>query len=180
LTMKFLEGERLYLRPLNMEDLDRCLRWINDPELLQYLGRKTPMSREMEQAWLSKQYKDERDTHFAIVLKDGDRHIGNCGLDRADFTNRNAGFGIFIGESDAWKIGHGTEAAKLLLEYGFEELNLHRIYLTVFSFNKRARRAYEKSGFVLEGTRREAYYRHGQYHDTHLMGILKSEWRATR
>ena len=174
----FLDGDRLYLRPLAADDLDRCLKWINDPDLLQYLGRKTPMSREMEQEWLAKQYKDERHTNLAIVLKDGDRHIGNCGLDSADFINSNASFGIFIGEADVREQGYGTEAAKLLLAYGFEELNLHRIHLTVFSFNERARRAYEKAGFVLEGTRREDYYRHGQYHDTLIMGILRSEWET--
>lgn len=155
--MSFLEGERLYLRPLGAEDLDRCYRWINDPELLQFLGRKTPMSHEMEHEWLAKQYKSERDVDFAIVLKDGDRHIGNCGIDSADLLNRNARFGIFIGEKDAWHCGYGREAAKLVIAYGFEELGLHRIELTVFSFNERARRAYEKVGFVLEGTQRENY-----------------------
>ncbi len=176
--MTFLDGDRLYLRPLDTGDLECCLRWMNDPELLQFLGRKTPMSREMETEWLAKQYQDERHTNLAIVLKDGDRHIGNCGLDNADLLNRNASFGIFIGEADAREQGYGTEAVRLLLDYGFAQLNLHRIDLTVFSFNERARKAYEKAGFVLEGTRREDYYRHGKYHDTHLMGILKSEWEA--
>ena len=178
MTMKFLDGERLYLRPLEMDDLERCLRWINDPDLLQYLGRKQPMSREMEKEWLAGQYKNEGRINFAIVLKEGDRHIGNCGLEGADLTNRNACFGIFIGEPDGRSQGYGTEATKLLLEYGFQQMNLHRVYLTVFSFNDRARRSYEKAGFVLEGTRREDYYRHGRYHDTHIMGILKSEWEA--
>ena len=117
-------------------------------------------------------------TKSAALLKEGNRHIGNCGLEGTDPTNRNACFGIFIGEPDARCQGYGTEATKLLLEYGFQELNLHRIYLTVFSFNDRARRSYEKAGFVLEGTRREDYYRHGRYHGTHVMGILKSEWEG--
>jgi RimJ/RimL family protein N-acetyltransferase len=177
MTMKFLEGERLYLRPLVVDDLDRCLRWINDPEILRFLGRKHPMSREMEQEWLAKQYKDERHTNFAIILKDGDRHIGNCGLDSADLWNRNASFGILIGEKDCWHQGYGPEAARLVLEFGFAELGFHRIYLTVFSFNERAQRAYAKTGFVHEGTRREDYYRHGEFHDTHIMSILESEWR---
>jgi len=174
----FLEGDRIHLRPLDMGDLERCLRWMNDPELLQFLGRRTPMSREMETQWLAKQYQDERNTNLAIVLKDGDRHIGNCGLDQVDCWDHNASFGIFIGEPDAREQGYGTEAAKLLLDYGFRQLNLHRIHLTVFSFNKRAQKAYEKAGFVVEGARREAYYRHGQYHDIVLMGILRSEWEA--
>jgi len=179
LRTAFLRGDRLYLRPLDAEDLDRCLRWMNDPELTQYLGRKTPMSREMEKEWLAKQYEDEGSTNFAIVLNDGDRHIGNCGLDSADFMNGSASLGIFIGEPDARSQGYGTDAVRLLLAYGFGELNLHRIYLTVFSFNDRAQRAYEKAGFVTEGTRRQDYYRHGRYHDTHIMGILRSEWEAT-
>lgn len=173
----FLIGERLSLRPLDVQDLERCLRWINDPEILQFLGRRRPMSREMETAWLAAQYKDERQINFAITLNEGDRHIGNCGLDTLDTANRSACFGILIGEKDAWSQGYGSEAARLVLGYGFQQLNLHRIELEVFSLNHRAIRAYEKLGFVHEGVKRESYFRNGAFHDTLVMGLLESEWR---
>ncbi len=175
-TIAFLDGEHLYLRPLDIADLELCMRWINDPEILQYLGRRHPMGREQETEWLTDQYKNEDHFNLAIVLKDGDRHIGNCGFNEIDYVNRNAIFGILIGEKDAWNKGYGPEAAGLILDYGFGELGLHRIALEVYSSNPRARKAYEKAGFTLEGTQREAYYRNGQFFDTHIMGILKSEW----
>ena len=153
------------------------MRWINDSEIQQFLGRRHPMGRVQETEWLADQYKSETRYNLAIVLKDGDRHIGNCGFNAIDYVNRSAEFGILIGEKDAWQQGFGPEAARLIVQYGFEELNLHRIELEVFSLNPRARTAYEKVGFVLEGTKRESYFRHGTFHDTHVMSILESEWR---
>jgi len=174
----FLTGDRIVLRPLDAEDLDRCLRWINDPEIRAKIGRRHPMSRTQEEAWLAGQYQREDQINLAIVAVDGDRHIGNCGFNTIDFVNRCAEFGILIGERDAWGQGYGPEAARLILEYGFQELGLHRIELGVYSFNERAIRAYEKVGFVREGAEREAYFRHGEFHDHIRMSVLESEWRT--
>jgi len=175
----FIVGERIYLRPLDAEtDLDRCLGWINDPELQARIGRRHPMGRTQEQQWLADQYKREDHMNLAVVLKDGDQHVGNCGFNQIDFVNRSAEFGILIAERDAWGKGYGPEAARLILEYGFEELGLHRVWLWVFSFNEHAIRAYEKAGFTHEGILREAYFRHGRFHDHHVMSVLEQEWRT--
>ena len=177
MNVPFIVGERIYLRPLDAEgDLDRCLGWINDPELQARIGRRHPMSRAQEQEWLAGQYKREDHLNLAIVLKDGDQHVGNCGFNAIDYINRSAEFGILIGEKDAWHQGYGPEAARLIVTFGFEQLGLHRIELEVFSLNPRARKAYEKVGFILEGTKRESYFRHGTFHNTHVMSILESEW----
>ncbi|MBU1050397.1 GNAT family N-acetyltransferase [Candidatus Bipolaricaulota bacterium] len=178
MKMSFMDGKRLYLRPLETTDIDRCMAWINDEEILQFLGRRHPMGLVQETEWLANQYKDEDQLNLAIVLKDGDRHIGNGGFNSIDHVNRSAVFGILIGEHDAWNQGYGSEAATLIVQYGFQELNLHRIELDVFSLNPRARRAYEKVGFKLEGTKRDSYFRHGAFHDTYVMSVLQSEWRV--
>lgn len=172
----FIIGERIYLRPLDEADLDRCLRWINDPEVLVTLGRRQPTGRAAEKEWLQEQYKSDEHMNLAIVIKDGDRHIGNCGFNEIDYIDRSAVFGILIGEKDAWGRGYGPEAARLVLKHGFEELGLHRVGLDVYSHNTRAIRAYEKAGFVREGTLRESYFRNGVYHDTIVMSVLESEW----
>jgi RimJ/RimL family protein N-acetyltransferase len=176
----FLIGDRLYLRPLDAGDLDRCLQWINDPDVLGTLGRRFPMNRAREKEWLEGHYKDERDLGLAIVLKDGDRHIGNCGLHGIDAFNRCAEFGIMLGDKDAWGQGYAPEAGRLILGFGFEELALHRIMLRVFAHNERAQRAYQKLGFVREGVLRESYFRGGRFHDTIVMSILSGEWGASR
>lgn len=175
----FLIGERLYLRPLDEDDLDRCMRWINDPEILTTLGRRTPMSRSIEREWLLGQYKSERTFSLAIVLKDGDRHIGNTGLHEITPVDRSAEFGLLIGEKERWGEGYGPEAGRLVLAHGFEQLGLHRICLRVFAFNDRAQRVYAKLGFVKEGALRESYFRNGAFHDTLVMSILSSEWKPS-
>jgi len=141
----FIRGERIYLRPLDEADLDHCLRWINDPEVLVTLGRRRPTGRAAEREWLQDQYKSDDHMNLAIVLVDGDHHIGNCGFNEIDYINRSAEFGILIGEKDTWGQGYGPEAARLILKYGFEELGLHRIGLDVYSHNARAQRARDAS-----------------------------------
>ncbi len=173
----FLIGERIYLRPLDEDDLGRCTRWINDPEVTAGLTMRFPKNAAREREWLTAQYGDQHNVLLGIVLRDGDRHIGNCGLHRIDWINRSAVFGIMIGEKSEWNKGYGTEAARLLISYGFYQLGLHRVELQVYAYNGRARRAYEKLGFVHEGTLREARFHAGRYHDILIMGILKSEWQ---
>lgn len=173
----FLIGERVYLRPLEEEDLDRCVRWINDSEITTNLLLRFPMNRKREREWFDSQYKDNANILLAIVLKDGDRHLGNCGLHQVDYVNRNAEFGIMIGEKEEWGKGYASEAAQLITRYGFEQLGLHRIGLEVFSCNPRAQRVYEKIGFVHEGTMRESYFRNGKLHDTIIMGMLAADWK---
>jgi RimJ/RimL family protein N-acetyltransferase len=82
-----------------------------------------------------------------------------------------------IGEKSCWDKGYGTETMRLLLEHGFNTLNLHRIWLQVFAKNKRGIRAYEKAGFQFEGTFRDADYQHGQYQDVHFMSVINDEWQ---
>ncbi len=176
----FLIGKRIYLRPLEMSDLERCLRWINDPEVTRTLAMHRPWSELREREWLERLYRDERDIPLAIVLKEDDRHIGNVGLHQLNWKDRHAMLGIMIGEKDEWGKGYGTEAVELMLRYGFERLNLHRIYLYVHEHNPRAIRCYEKAGFRHEGTLREAYFLEGRYYDTLVMGILRQEWEALR
>jgi len=178
-NVPFLIGGRVYLRPLDEDDLDRCLGWINDPEIVVTLGRRTPMSRSMEREWLLGQYKSDRDLPLAIVLNDGDRHIGNVGLHAIDHVDRSAEFGLLIGEKDAWGEGYGPEAGRLILDHGFRQLGLHRIFLRVYAFNDRAQRVYAKLGFLHEGVLRESYFRDGTFHDTLVMSILQQEWNAS-
>ena len=85
-----------------------------------------------------------------------------------------------IGDKSVWNKGYGTETMQMLLQHGFETLNLNRLYLRVYSTNPRAIRAYEKADFIMEGTLREAVYKHGKYSDVHIMSVLRSEWESKR
>lgn len=176
----FLIGERLYLRPLEESDIPTCLRWINDPEVTRTLATYRPWNELREREWFQGNYKDDREIVLAITLKENDKHLGNIGLHAIQWKDRQAELGIMIGEREEWDKGYGAEAIGLMLEYGFERLGLHRIYLRVYEHNPRAQRCYEKAGFRREGVMRESVFSEGRYWDTLFMGILDREWRELR
>jgi diamine N-acetyltransferase len=173
-------GERIRLRAIEREDLPRYVEWFNDPEVTAGLATYFPMSLADETRWfenLGSRPMEERG--LAIEAKTADsgwRHIGGTGFEHIEWVNRVAEFGIVIGDKAFWNQGYGTEATRLMLQHGFDTLNLHRIFLRVYESNLRAMRAYEKAGFVKEGIMRDAIYRNGCYINVSLMGMLRPEW----
>jgi RimJ/RimL family protein N-acetyltransferase len=133
-----------------------------------------------EERWLDRVTMSPNHKVFAIQadVAGTSRHIGNCGFHDIDLRQQHAVFGILIGAKELWGQGYGTEATEVLLRAGFYELNLHRIALDVIADNARARRSYEKIGFVLEGTKRQDCFREGRFRDVHLMSMLRDEYTA--
>lgn len=123
-------------------------------------------------------FQKNGDFNFAIVNIENDKLIGNCSLMNINYQNRIGTVGIFIGDENNRSNGYGTEALKLLLDYGFNYLNLNNIMLTVKSFNERAIKCYEKVGFKEFGRRRESYFLNGKYYDDIHMDILVSEFKG--
>ena len=175
-----IRGERVYLRATERSDVPTFVRWFNDSETLSYLSMRAPMSEATEDQWFTEMLAHEGKSayHFVMCRLEDDRPIGTIGLFSVDTVNGNAGIGIGIGEKSLWGQGYGTDAMFTLLDFGFGQLRLERMWLEVYDFNTRARRSYEKCGFVLEGTERHAIFKRGQYHDVHLMSILRDEWAA--
>jgi RimJ/RimL family protein N-acetyltransferase len=174
----YLIGAKVYLRPLEEADAARSTDWLNDPEVRRGLGqsRLTPQT---EEGIRDRARKRDFASHpaFAIVKRaDGD-HIGDCSL-RLDGVDRRASLGIMVGRKDLWSKGFGTEAAALLCRHGFENLNLHKICLTVYANNERAIRVYAKLGFKPEGRLREQAFIEGRYVDEIVMGLLRGELEA--
>ena len=175
----FLIGDNVYLRAIEQEDAPHFVEWLNDPEVRCYLARSfPPLNLGREREWIEQLYKDQSRVVFGIVLKTSDKLIGSTGLEGIDWRSRRAGFGIAIGDKTQWSKGFGTEATKLIVRYGFDTLNLNRIFLHVFDHNPRAMRAYEKAGFVREGVLRQDRYIEGAYRDSIVMGILREEWEG--
>jgi RimJ/RimL family protein N-acetyltransferase len=113
---------------------------------------------------------------FMIRSLDDDRVIGEIGLDEVDWVHGETFVGISIGERDLWGKGYGTDAMRIVLRYAFTELNLERVTLTVFEYNPRAMRSYEKAGFTVEGRLKKMLLRGGRRWDEFFMGILRREW----
>lgn len=170
-------GERIYLRPLEVEDVDLFQRWVNEPEIHCTLNRIRPVNRVQEREWLEGLHKREAEVVFGIALRENDQLIGCLGLHELTLPNRAAVLGIMIGERERHGCGYGAEAIGLLLAYGFGALGLHRVGLEVFANNERGIRCYEKCGFRKEGVRREARWWDGRWWDVLAYGILESEWR---
>jgi RimJ/RimL family protein N-acetyltransferase len=176
-TYKMLAGAKCYLSPCSLEDAGRWAEWFNDLEVTIPLGDEayTPTSLEGEQSTIQDILK--RNSHvFSIVDLETDQAIGRCMYFNVDAVNRTAMLGIVIGEKRSWDQGYGQEALSLLLDYGFNLLNLNNVMLGTFSFNERAIRCYEKVGFKLIGRRREAKIIAGEKYDLILMDILAEQF----
>lgn len=178
LPVVFLRGERLYLRPIEKTDAPRMLRWINDPETRQWLGRCHPLNLIREEEYIDNKYKDDRDVTLAIVLTEGDRHIGSVGLHRIDHLNQTAVTGMLIGERDARGQGYGPAAKVLMLDYAFNTLNLRTVRSATIAANTASARSLEKSGYVQVGRMPDQFFRQGRWHDELFWCIAREQWQA--
>jgi RimJ/RimL family protein N-acetyltransferase len=172
-----IQGNRLILKGLELEDLPDRHQWLNDPEITRYFTNmgSLPLSRADLSNWYEKiGSQRNHELHFSIFA--GGRHIGGAQLKSIDWKNRNAEFGLFIGDKNEWGKGYGMETTGMLIHYGFQTLNLHRIWLRVDAENIAALKCYQKSGFVREGVFRDEVFRDGVYHDSIIMGILHGEF----
>jgi RimJ/RimL family protein N-acetyltransferase len=176
-----LYGEKIRLRANEKDDLPRYVRWLNDPDVLQGLDLFAPMSQVHEEQWFAEILKrpvEEQPMAVDLRVRGRWEHVGGIGFLNVDRRARSAEFGVHIGEKKYWDKGCGTDAVRTLVRYGFETLNLNRIWLRVMAYNKRAQRSYEKVGFQKEGMQREGYYYQGRYWDVFLYSILRREWDA--
>ncbi|WP_226676747.1 GNAT family N-acetyltransferase [Rossellomorea aquimaris] len=172
---RLLTGKRIDLTGFQEEDISSIKKWNQNEEvqrLLDALPLK-PKSEEEIKKWM---VPEENSFRFAIRLKDDGRIIGFAELDGILWTHRVGWISISIGDETSWGNGYGREAMDCLLAYGFHELNLHRLQLTVFSYNERAIRLYESLGFRKEGSYRQFLQRDGMRYDMFLYGLLADEW----
>lgn len=173
-----IPGEKVLLRPIQPEDFPILVEWGNDPELITYVEGNYPRSLAECPDWYLDGKANRHCQRFAIVNATGDETlIGDIELDHIAWRSGDAELRIRIGDKDHWDKGYGTEAVQLLCQHAFHSMNLSRVYLRVFSFNKRAIRCYEKNGFRKEGRlqRRDA---DGKTVVVFLMRVLKDEFIA--
>jgi RimJ/RimL family protein N-acetyltransferase len=180
MNLELLRGTTVRLAALSQDDAPRMAGWYEDAGYLrlQETNRAVPKSVAQIEAELE-QFESSADTIvFGIRTRAEDELVGLLGFYEIEWSNQVAWLGMGIGDRNAWGKGYGTEALRLGLQYAFDELNLHRLTLTVIAYNERAIALYEKVGFRREGVFREFGQRDGKRYDMYLYGLLRPEWEA--
>ena len=171
-NLPVLEGAAVRLRPIADADTDLIVKWRNTPSVVQNFIFRQTFTPEMHRSWLATKVATGQVVRYIIIDEADDRPVGSVYDRDIGRHNRSAEYGIFIGEESARGKGLGTETAKLFTDFGFAELQLHRISLRVLAENTAARRSYEKAGFVQEGVFRDMELLDGQYRDVVFMARL--------
>lgn len=171
---KKLVGKKCFISPMCSQDAAIYTQWLNDLEVTQNLVLSASCVTEDDERNVIEEISKNHD--YSIIDLESEKLIGSIGLDRFDSINNTAELGIFIGDKNFWGKGYGTEAICLILDFGFRRLNLHSVFLHVYSFNPRAVKCYQKAGFKMAGCLRQAVCRGGKYYDRYLMDILADEF----
>ncbi|MEV1050845.1 GNAT family protein [Streptomyces sp. NPDC059017] len=176
-----LTGTKVVLRPLTEEDAPTMAAILGDTEVLLLTGSAgtPPFPDERLRSWYATRGDQPDRLDLGVVDRDSGELVGEAVLNNWDERNGSCNFRILIGPRGRDR-GLGTEAVRLVTGYGFERLGLNRISLSVYDFNPRARRAYEKAGFVAEGTEREVLRHEDGWVDATNMSVLAREWAVHR
>lgn len=179
--MAHLYGQKVMLREYRDSDFPYIRAWVNDPKITKNLSdiflypHSEQRTRKFVEMTSSSDWKG-----FVIAKADTQEYIGQIDFVNLDLKNGWGELGIVIGSEDNQGKGYGTEALQLFCAFAFNELRLNRLELVCWAFNSRARRVYERVGFVQEGVRRKKRFRDGVFHDEICYGLLKEEWEALR
>lgn len=184
MTLSFAEkpvpaGDRVTLRPVTAEDAPGLLELIADPESSRLTATRAAPDPDLARQWYATRADHADRLDLAIVARETGDYVGEVVLNDLSVENRSCGFRISLIGPRVFGRGYGSEATRLVLRHAFESVGIHRIELDVYAFNPRARHVYEKVGFVLEGTKRQALLWDGEWVDAHVMAMLDSDWRAT-
>jgi RimJ/RimL family protein N-acetyltransferase len=175
-----ITGRRIVLRRHRPENFATVARWYRDPELARLTRYSLrPMADEEVERFFQSRLIASDAVAYGIHIRATGRLIGLTTFSALDPDNGSVLFHITIGEPEEWDQGYGTEATELMLALAFERFGLHRVGLSVFAFNERAIRAYQKAGFRIEGRLRQSILRDGRHWDEIHMGVLRDEWLDT-
>ena len=176
-----LETERLRVREFQKLDFDAVYEYSSDPDVVRYMpfGPNTP---EQAQGFLDRVMKNQNEDNranyeMAVVLKENNVLIGGCRINKVNDIKAHIGY---IFNKKYWGNGYATEIAKALVDFGFKELDVHRIYATCDVDNVASKRVLEKAGMILEGRLREDMIIHDRYRDSLIFGVLRQEWKSNK
>lgn len=174
-----LQGKRISLQLVEREHLKKRVEFLNDPEVQKTLNFDYPTSMAKTEAWFSKNVIAPNRVDFSFIRNEDHTVIGFGGFINVNVKARKAELYIFVGDKDCWGKGFGRDGYKLLVNYGFAELGLERIYLYQLSENERAVNATAALGWKTEGLLRKDIWSHGELKDQYILSILREEWEES-
>lgn len=175
-----LKGKQVYLTSIEREDLEQLRLWRNRVEYRKHFREYREISRDMQEKWYqTKVLNDPSTIMFSIRDVNTDELLGCCGLCYINWVHRYADLSLYIGYENAYidDIGYAKEACKLLFNYGFRELCLNKIWTEIYEFDDKKYDLYMQLGFREDGRLREQYFYDGQWWDSYMLSLLKTEWR---
>lgn len=166
-----LQGEQIFLRRLSENDATQdYVDWMNDPEINQYLeSRFYTQTIESTKAFINSVTNDNN-YQFGIFEKETGKHIGNIKVGSINHFHKYADVGFLIGDKSYWGRGIATEAIKLITEFAFKTLGLHKVIGGAYAPNKGSIKAFLKNGYQQEGNKKSQYLCHGEYVDDIIFG----------
>ena len=178
---QILTGKLVRLAALDPEEIGKALStWSHDSEYWRLMDAgvaRMPSAKDAVKHFEKDLEEPDPGIYsFSARRLEDNKLIGEMVLEVVNWTGRDAFVGLSIGERENWGRGYGTEMMRLLLQFAFMEVNLRRVTLTVFEYNPRAIRSYEKAGFCHEGRIRQFLNKEGRRWDMLFMGILREEW----
>ena len=164
--------DTIYLRLMSPEDTDLIVKWRNSDAVRSRFIYQKLFTRQSHEEWIENMVNTGRVVQMIICMKEDDTPVGSVYIRDIDNVHHKGEYGIFIGEETSRGKGIGTRAARLMVQYAFRELHLHRLFLRVFADNAQAIASYEKAGFSREAFLKDDVYIDGQYRDIVLMAYV--------
>jgi RimJ/RimL family protein N-acetyltransferase len=176
--MTIIYGQKIVLRPYRKTDAPTILTATQDPTVRYFTGTQATFTLEQIERYIDNFEGSDDRVGFIIALPETLEAVGEVVILEIDQRNRSAHIRIALFRVEDLNKGYGSEAMRLMVDYGFRTLNLHRLGLDVFTFNARAIHVYEKIGFKQEGLQRDTLFDGERFHSTVVMGILEDEWNG--
>ncbi|MCI9623634.1 MAG: GNAT family N-acetyltransferase [Lachnospiraceae bacterium] len=173
-----LKGKITGLRAVEETDLEKLLEWRNRPEYRRFFREYRELGMVGQRKWFENVVlSDEHTRMFSIVELPGSELLGACGLCYIDWPNRCADFSIYIGKDDLYiDENYAADAARVMINYGFNELNLHRLWTEIYEIDEKKKVMFDTLGFTHEATHKETHWTDGKWVDSWYYSLLRADW----
>jgi len=174
-----IKGKKVALFNVDKGDLKQLMDWRNNAEFRKYFREYRELNTSLQERWYEeKVLRDPSTIMFSIRGLEDNKLLGCSGLVYIDWISRHADISLYVGWKDSYidDEGYAEESCRLLINYGFKELSLNKLWTEIYAFDKKKKKLYDKVGFKVDGVLRENYFYNGKFWNSYILSILASEW----